>query len=70
MASKDKKHKNGSDAEPPSLFDNLDLFSAQDLSAAKETPKTLFPAKSGLTGSGPMRELFDYNFRQYSAFVI
>ncbi|MBP5790827.1 MAG: DNA topoisomerase IV subunit A [Kiritimatiellae bacterium] len=70
MASKDKKHKNGSDAEPPSLFDNLDLFSAQDLSAAKETPKTLFPAKSGLTGSGPMRELFDYNFRQYSAYVI
>ena len=28
------------------------------------------PPKPGLTGSGPMRDLFDFNFRQYSAYVI
>ena len=27
-------------------------------------------AKKGLTGKGPMQELFDFNFRQYSAYVI
>ena len=47
--------------EPPSLFDNLEMFQA---SAPKPT------AKPGLTGTGPMRELYDYNFRQYSAYVI
>lgn len=67
------------EAQPPSLFDNLDLFqSAQpDTPADKveaplgESPsaKTPPPAK-GLTGSGPMRDLYDFNFRQYSAYVI
>ena len=28
------------------------------------------PPKPGLTGVGPMRDLFDFNFRQYSAYVI
>ncbi len=80
-------------AEPPSLFDNLDLFApVADKSAAapasapkqsgarRETPakREEAPAKRegpdpkhlSLTGSGPMRELFDFNFRQYSAYVI
>ena len=91
------------DAEPPSLFDNLDLFTSAPSCAAdglesssavagdgQEKPKrtdgggrkpskavaTATPPPSpphpapGLTGSGPMRDLFDINFRQYSAYVI
>ena len=37
--------------------------------ARKPAPPPAGP-KPGLTGSGPMRELFDFNFRQYSAYVI
>ena len=47
--------------QPPSLFDNIELFNVKDTSSSS------MPA---LTGSGPMRELYDYNFRQYSAYVI
>ena len=77
--SKDKD-KNKKESAPPSLFDNLDLFAdvasggAQtevkkgDAPAAPAAP-AVKPA-AGLTGSGPMRELFDFNFRQYSAYVI
>ena len=77
--SKDKD-KSKKESVPPSLFDNLDLFAdvasggAQaevkkgDVSAASAAP-AVKPA-AGLTGSGPMRELFDFNFRQYSAYVI
>ena len=77
---KDKKN----DAEPPSLFDDLGLFgldgnetkapaakpakpAVNTKSAAQTTPTA---PKAGLTGTGPMRELYDYNFRQYSAYVI
>ena len=72
--------------EPPSLFDNIDLFkpAAADGGAAKKEPaKGESAAKASekkepahdpkfdaLTGSGPMRELYDFNFRQYSAYVI
>ena len=72
--------------EPPSLFDNIDLFkpAAADGGAAKREPaKGESAAKASekkepahdpkfdaLTGSGPMRELYDFNFRQYSAYVI
>ena len=64
--------------EPPSLFDSLDLFAPQQseapkpaASAAPKAPATPAPAPStGLTGHGPMRELYDFNFRQYSAYVI
>ena len=52
--------------QPPSLFDNLDLFSAE--SPKVEEKKEVKTA--GLTGEGPMRDLFDFNFRQYSAYVI
>lgn len=47
--------------QPPSLFDSLDILTD------KTTPP---PPKPGLTGHGPMRELYDFNFRQYSAYVI
>ena len=62
---------------PPSLFDNLDIFAP----AQPEPPKSegkkqkgAAPApsrpKPGLTGLGPMQQLYDFNFRQYSAYVI
>ena len=55
------------DSEPPSLFDNMALFAASPATP----PPTLPSAESlGLTGTGPMKELFDFNFRQYSAYVI
>ncbi|MCQ2389384.1 MAG: hypothetical protein MJ138_06695, partial [Kiritimatiellae bacterium] len=81
--------------EPPSLFDNMDLFAVAAEPAAKpavggeaaaageneegggaaaepaakpaEKPAA---AASGLTGHGPMRDLYDFNFRAYSAYVI
>lgn len=74
------KDKSKKESVPPSLFDNLDLFAdvasggaqaevkKSDVSAASAAP-AVKPA-AGLTGSGPMRELFDFNFRQYSAYVI
>ena len=76
MAKKDNSSvKKG--AEPPSLFDNLDLFApppAPEPAAAPRTTKGEPPPppkpKAGLTGAGPMRDLYDFNFRQYSAYVI
>ena len=84
--------------EPPSLFDNLDLFSQASTAPAGEAPhKTKKndgskpatakaasakpsenagnppppPPPSGtLTGHGPLRDLYDFNFREYSAYVI
>jgi topoisomerase-4 subunit A len=57
--------------QPPSLFDNLDMFNVPAAAPAAPAPAPAAdPAAKGLTGSGPMRELFDYNFRQYSAYVI
>ena len=54
--------------EPPSLFDNLDLFAAAPVAA--KSPVAAPNPVHGLTGTGPMRELYDFNFRQYSAYVI
>ena len=73
------KKKQGS--EPPSLFDNLDLFAPAPSAPVKESKPsapvsapTAAPhavtAMQGLTGRGPMRDLYDFNFRQYSAYVI
>jgi topoisomerase-4 subunit A len=77
--SKDKD-KSKKESVPPSLFDNLDLFADVASGGAQaEVKKGDAPAAfaapavkpaAGLTGSGPMRELFDFNFRQYSAYVI
>ena len=93
-----KKDKNTS--EPPSLFDNLDLFAQAPAAPAEEAPQEKkddgvkpaaaksAPAKSAgaaasgetpppppppggtLTGHGPLRDLYDFNFREYSAYVI
>ena len=68
-------------SEPPSLFDNLDLFAPAPSEPAKEakpsapvSAPTAEPhavtAMQGLTVRGPMRDLYDFNFRQYSAYVI
>ena len=71
-------------SEPPSLFDNLDLFAqTAENEAEKGEPKEEKPVEDvsggtspaetslkGLTGRGPMRDLYDFNFRQYSAYVI
>ena len=81
--------------QPPSLFDNLDMFAvapANGAPAAKpvesEEPKAAESRRkqpkadagkqqqspalppTGLTGTGPMQALYDFNFRQYSAYVI
>ena len=86
MGKKDK----GKDIQPPSLFDNMDLFAAvapegdaaKPATEADSKPASVAKAvktaakqeppkpKPGLTGSGPMRDLYDFNFRQYSAYVI
>lgn len=89
------------DNQPPSLFDNLDMFATGKV---EEAEKKAVPSPSsatgavktkkgekgtvasagrrdadgtgklastkGLTGTGPMQELYDFNFRQYSAYVI
>ena len=74
--SKDQKNE---ERLPPSLFDNLDLFGIGEAKPAGDAPKTSGGEKvvqqpkhdtKGLTGVGPMRELYDFNFRQYSAYVI
>ena len=62
-----KKEKD-SKSQPPSLFDNLDMFAPASADTKNDAPVPLPP--KGLTGTGPMRELYDYNFRQYSAYVI
>jgi len=57
--------------QPPSLFDNFDLFSAADAKKpGTEESVPVKPSLAALTGVGPMRDLFDFNFRQYSAYVI
>lgn len=79
----DKKKTDGVPAEPPSLFDNLDLFTSADADGVPasnaEPPPPANPAvpvaapaasAPGLTGRGPMRDLYDFNFRHYSAYVI
>lgn len=56
-------------AEPPSLFDMLDLL-VEPQATQKNIPEMQEAVKRGLTGAGPLRDLFDFNFRQYSAYVI
>ena len=63
---------------PPSLFDNLDIFAPAPAEPPKkegkkskgETAAAPLRPKPGLTGIGPMQQLYDFNFRQYSAYVI
>ena len=96
-----KKTNDKGGSQPPSLFDNLDLFAqvppaasaavqpaAAPKKAASAAPKKAAsaapppvpsagvpppppPAGSGsLTGHGPLHDLYDLNFREYSAYVI
>ena len=73
------------ESQPPSLFDNLDMFAAEPADAEKTStrqPVDATPSSrqkkceptsadtKGLTGAGPLRDLYDFNFRQYSAYVI
>ena len=73
------------ESQPPSLFDNLDMFAAEPADAEKTSPPQPVDATpssrqkkgeptpadtKGLTGAGPLRDLYDFNFRQYSAYVI
>ncbi len=53
--------------EPPSFLDQLDLFSTAQ--SPRKTPPPDEGAAS-LTGRGPLRDLYDFNFRHYSAYVI
>ncbi|MBR4259051.1 MAG: DNA topoisomerase IV subunit A [Kiritimatiellae bacterium] len=43
---------------------------AKEKKAKGEKPAEPVMPKPGLTGRGPMRDLYDFNFRQYSAYVI
>lgn len=53
-------------SEPPSLFDNPDLFTVD-----KALPETHLPnTHGGLTGAGPLTEVLDSNFMQYARYVI
>lgn len=65
--------------EPPSLFDSLDLFGQtnKEPRAVKEpiveevvvTPSAV-NVNTNLTGTGPLRNLMNTNFLQYTAYVI
>lgn len=66
------KKKTTSGAQPPSMFDNMDFFAppvAEEKNAVANVPESV-KMLEGLTGHGPMRDLYDFNFRQYSAYVI
>ncbi len=70
--------------EPPSLFDDCDLFeplkkpappAEAEPGAASEQPSSApeaapSPPSVGLTGDGPLRNLMDGNFLQYTGYVI
>ena len=55
-------------SEPPSLFDQPDLFAAAPKPRPAKQPAE--SSKPSLTGKGPLRDLYDFNFRHYSAYVI
>ena len=44
--------------------------SAKSKKQKTEVKNEVIMPKPGLTGHGPMRDLYDFNFRQYSAYVI
>jgi len=60
------------ESQPPSLFDNLDMFAAKQADAEKTSPRQTqtITSEPALTGTGPLKDLYDFNFRQYSAYVI
>ena len=58
------------ESQPPSLFDNLDMFAAAKPDGGGSTTPVPLADTKGLTGAGPLKDLYDFNFRQYSAYVI
>lgn len=50
--------------QPPSIFENDELFAASGAADRNET------SHGGLTGSGPLTEQLDSNFMQYARYVI
>lgn len=74
---KTKKPAKEASSEPPSLFDNLDMFASVPTSSvagnsdAEETvPETQTPAHTLHGGSGPLRELMNENFLQFASYTI
>ena len=60
------KKKKSDGAQPPSMFDNLDLFDIKSVSEnvapqADDASSKASASFAGLTGSGPMRDLYDFN---------
>ena len=74
---KTKKPANDSASEPPSLFDNMDMFASVPTSTvagngdAEETvSESQTPAHTLHGGSGPLRELMNENFLQFASYTI
>jgi topoisomerase-4 subunit A len=74
---KTKKPAKDSSSEPPSLFDNLDMFTsvpASTGSGANETEEkgaeSPLPAHTLHGGSGPLRELMNDNFLLFASYTI
>jgi topoisomerase-4 subunit A len=74
-----KKTKNPPEpnSEPPSLFDNMDVFNAVPTTSAtgavgsdEQTPALEAPAHSIHGGSGPLRELMNENFLMFASYTI
>jgi len=74
-----RKKKADTDAiQPPSLFDDMDLFdamptaSAEEESDADESERDGGPSPSAAAhgGTGPLRELMDENFLQFASYTI
>jgi len=74
---KTKKPAKDSTGEPPSLFDNLDMFAAVTASPAtgaaeaeETTPENVPPVSTIHGGSGPLRELMNDNFLLFASYTI
>jgi topoisomerase-4 subunit A len=74
---KTKKPAKDSTGEPPSLFDNLDMFASVPASPAtgsaeseETTPANVPPANTMHGGSGPLRELMNDNFLLFASYTI
>jgi len=80
--SKKKKQKMDSANEPPSLFDNAEMFNAtangnagiasdeEEDGDTDDSPPTLMSSEHGHGGVGPLRELMNDNFLQFASYTI
>jgi len=74
---KTKKPAKNPTGEPPSLFDNLDMFASVNASPAtgateaeETTPENVPPVSTIHGGSGPLRELMNDNFLLFASYTI